>query len=322
MSRTRYPAVEAVAELIRTRTMRIDITATTGYTVRSPCLLQQLADALGTGGENGGRGIPTSRPLIAPDAWDLWADIHRTTTRWAQILGLDISRYQPEPAPPPRPRSHPAPARHIERGERCPSSDLLADQCAHCRGADLTPDLDPTAWMPPARPRQLTTIRVDQAIDDDPVTTPIGRLLHAVAIHAATARPGPRGADAVERRVREWHTRIDTLLAGVVQERGLRDAECPQCASIRPYPRNLIGPRSGPQPTTTVIEEREEEGRLVPYTVPAIVLVTREYGDVLAWLVCRACGWTKPLVDDTTQLVATSDTPESDQLDAEPKIAA
>lgn len=92
-----HPAHAAVGELIRTQTLRIDITADTHYTVRAPCLLQQLADAIATGTETGGRGVPGSRPPIALDAWDLWRHITTNTHTWAEHLGLNRRNYLQPP---------------------------------------------------------------------------------------------------------------------------------------------------------------------------------------------------------------------------------
>lgn len=89
-----HPVHEAVAALIRTQTRRIEITEAIGYTVRSACLLQQLAEAIGVGMEKtGGSGKPASRPPIAVDVWDLWVHIVHNTNAWAAHLRVDRSRY-------------------------------------------------------------------------------------------------------------------------------------------------------------------------------------------------------------------------------------
>lgn len=95
---TQHPVHEAVAALIRTQTHRVQITQTIGYTARSACLLQQLADSIGVGMEKtGGRSVPGSRPPIAVDAWDLWTHIVTSTNAWAQHLGINRERYNDSP---------------------------------------------------------------------------------------------------------------------------------------------------------------------------------------------------------------------------------
>jgi hypothetical protein len=95
---TVHPVHTAVGELIRTRTMRIQVTADVQYTVRAPCLLQQLADAVAGGLETGGRGVPGSRPPIAVDAHDLWHHIAHNTHSWAIALGINRHRYLGPPS--------------------------------------------------------------------------------------------------------------------------------------------------------------------------------------------------------------------------------
>jgi len=89
-----HKALEAVGELIKAQRMRIDITATIGYTVTAPCLLAQLAEAVAMGGEGaGGRSVPGSRPTIAVDALDLWVRVVSATHSWAQ--DCEIERREP-----------------------------------------------------------------------------------------------------------------------------------------------------------------------------------------------------------------------------------
>lgn len=86
---TNTAPIDAVAELIRTQKLRIDITPAVGYWVKAPCLLTQLRNAIAGGMETGGRGIPTSRPPIAVDALDLWREIGHNTHSWAAHMGLN-----------------------------------------------------------------------------------------------------------------------------------------------------------------------------------------------------------------------------------------
>lgn len=81
--------LEAVAELIRTQKLRIEVTASIGYWVKAPCLLTQLRQAVTLGTEGGTRGIPNSRPPIAVDALDLWHEIAHSTYAWAAHMNLN-----------------------------------------------------------------------------------------------------------------------------------------------------------------------------------------------------------------------------------------
>ncbi len=88
--------IEAVAELIRTQKLRIEVTPTIGYWVKAPCLLTQLETAKTGGMETGGRGVPASRAPIAVDAFDLWYKIWWNTHGLAAHLGLN--RTDPHPS--------------------------------------------------------------------------------------------------------------------------------------------------------------------------------------------------------------------------------
>lgn len=78
----------AVGELIKSQRLRIDVTATVSYTVKAPCLLAQLHEAIGLGSEGGSRSALGSRPNIAVDALDLWLWIVTDTHTWADALGV------------------------------------------------------------------------------------------------------------------------------------------------------------------------------------------------------------------------------------------
>lgn len=89
-----HPAHDAVAALTRQHRMTIQITPTVRYTVTAPCLLAQLADAIGVGVEHtGSPAVATSKPPISVDALDLWAEIHTSTHTWADTLPVDRRRY-------------------------------------------------------------------------------------------------------------------------------------------------------------------------------------------------------------------------------------
>lgn len=229
MPSTTTASLEAVAELIRTQRLRIDITPSVSYEVRAPCLLTQLEEAVTLGTEGGGRGVPSSRAPIAIDAADLWSKISYNTHGLAHHLGLN-------------------------RKDPTPGSS--------------------TPW--------------------------VGRLLRHVAAEAVS-RGLDKTADRIEHNARKWAAQIETMLTGRAERRALRGAECPNCTQIRPYPRRLIGPWAGPQPTNTVIDDRPGDGT---YRVPAIELVAH---NSLRWRVCRACGWNEPIVDPHPEVVYTAE---------------
>lgn len=88
--------LEAVAELIRTQKLRIEVTPSIGYWVKAPCLLTQLREAIAVGSETGGRGIPSSRAPINTDAADLWYEIVYSTFGWAAHMALNRRDPNPE----------------------------------------------------------------------------------------------------------------------------------------------------------------------------------------------------------------------------------
>jgi hypothetical protein len=93
-----HAAIDAVADLIRTRTTFIEINLETRYRVKGPCLLAMLEEAITAGSNSRTGGVPGSRPPIAVDAWDLWVSVQTSTRGWARHLGLDRSRYETDPA--------------------------------------------------------------------------------------------------------------------------------------------------------------------------------------------------------------------------------
>jgi hypothetical protein len=210
-----HAALQAVAELIRTQTLRIEYDGIPdlAYQLRAPCLLAQLAGLVGVGSESGGRGIPGPRPTINVDVLDLWVEIVTDTAGWCDLLGID-----------------------------------------------------------------RRTLRDPMPAADDVHTTPAaGKLLRSCAATAIS-----KGFDEVADRIRHnattWRHRIEALLTGHTEQRGVRGATCPECQA------------------TSVVDLRDEGDRQVRYRVPAIALVVREHqGDALRWLVCNACGWHQPL---------------------------
>lgn len=285
--------VDAVAELIRARSMRIDLFGLASYTVRAPCLLAQLADALGVGSETGGRGIPTSRPPLNADAWDLWADIATATHTWADHLGLDRRPYRPT-----------EPSRRGGATERTPAWMTT-----------LAGWLGPVAWDErpeshgelsgirshapgPVRPpaailgRPLTPLRLDPAPTAGDIP-PVGRLLRAT-LAEAIARGQADITETIGRRATTWAGRIRTQLQQLeVEERKwpLRGVACEECGA------------------TAAIEERAD-GQT--YRVPAVEARLQPLPDQddeqdgaywPCWC-CLACGanaWVQP------------DTPQDDQ---------
>jgi hypothetical protein len=133
----------------------------------------------------------------------------------------------------------------------------------------------------------------------------IGRLLRTTATHAIS-KGHTAIADRIDTSATRWADQIRTMVSGTPEVRGVRGATCPDCTQIRPYPPDLIGPRSGIQPTMWVTETRPGEGDV---RVPAIVLALRQVdGVTLRWLTCQACGWSVALdADQTTTLTWTSE---------------
>jgi hypothetical protein len=227
---TKHAALDAVNELVRPHTMRIQVTPTHHYTVHAPCLLRQLASCITLGAERGGRGIPGSRAPVNTDVLDLWHEIAHNTHAWALNIG-GIQRRDPH-------------------------------------------DTHPIPW--------------------------IGRLLRTTT-STAISKGYTDIADRIDTNAHRWADQINTIVTGTPEIRGVRGATCPECTQLRPYPLDLIGPRTGPQPTMWVVETRPGEGEV---RVPAIVLAVRQVeGTTLRWLTCLACGWSVSL--DTDQAAAT-----------------
>lgn len=100
MSRTRHPAIDAVAELIRARDQLVDTDDGRTTRIHGPCLLALLithlhASTRGTGA--GGHGASTM-PLNS-QVWDLLVEIRTNTYTWAELLGIDAARYALEDTP-------------------------------------------------------------------------------------------------------------------------------------------------------------------------------------------------------------------------------
>lgn len=92
--------LEAVKLLTEQKSMRIDLGGH-GYTVKQPCLLAQLQDAIAQGMERGGGGGgigPGAGVPISTEALDLWEKINYNTHALAQHLGLN--RRDPAPSSP------------------------------------------------------------------------------------------------------------------------------------------------------------------------------------------------------------------------------
>lgn len=287
---TIHPALEAVAELIRVQTMRIDYDGIPGlaHTLRAPSLLAQLATLTGIGTETGGRGVPGSRPTINPDAIDLWTEIVTATAHWCALLGVDRTALRAAPAP-----ERVAVDPTGRRQQRAPWPLMLDEHVAN-----VIRELPTTTQGRPTRSRL-----VDLAAPPEPnIETPaVGKLLRSCAADAIS-RGMPEVAERIRTSATSWTHRIEAMLGDPTEQRGIRGAGCPECTQVRPYPRGQIGPWAGPQPTTTVIEDREENGRQVAYRVPAIILVTREQlGETMRWLVCQACGWNRALDEAPAQ---------------------
>jgi hypothetical protein len=134
-----------------------------------------------------------------------------------------------------------------------------------------------------------------------PATPPIGKLLRAVAHEAERVARQPV-ADAITTCARRWARQIQEMLAGQPEQRGVRGATCPACA------------------TTMIWETRDDPGNRTEegkgtFATPAIVLVASQEPDEPSTLVCLACGWWSPL---GLALVDTPDQP----VDEDPAQAA
>jgi len=84
---------KAVAALLRRDQKRIDV-GPVSYTVRAPCLLRQLEEAIASSSNgHGGRTSPGTRAPLNQDALDLWTEILLSVGAWAGVLGLDRRKY-------------------------------------------------------------------------------------------------------------------------------------------------------------------------------------------------------------------------------------
>jgi hypothetical protein len=217
MSRARHPAVDAVAELIRTQAEWVD-TDDGRVRIHQPCLLQQLEERLyassgGRGGTGGGAG---TMPLNG-QAWDLLVEIRHDAYSWADLLGVDARQYA---------------AHDVPRAGK-------------------------------------------------PTTPPLGKLLRAVAVQAATTAQ-ERVADAIAHCARRWVRQIEEIVAEQPEQRDLRGVHCPGCGWERTFEKrdDLDSPRSTNGQGT--------------FWVPAVVLVLPREQHEPATVYCRACGWSAP----------------------------
>jgi hypothetical protein len=206
-----HPTLTAVSELIRPQQTTIEL-PNLRYTLKAPCLLYQLWDAVANGMERGGgRAAPESKPPIAVDSHDLYVEITRTISRWASYCHVDPSRYRADRLQPPK------------------------------RGVMPIP--------------------------------PEGHLLRAVASASIST-----GRDVFAEKIAEtatgWAKRITAMLSGEPEQRSVRGASCKACEAA------------------TVQEWRDEDGRLVSYTIPAVIITTWLEQ---RWAACLACGWTASL---------------------------
>jgi hypothetical protein len=271
MSR-QHPVHDTIAALTRVQKTRIIVNpdAPTHLQVSyspepAPCLLQQLVEELAcstSGG--GGRTIPSSRLLMATDAWDLWTQIQTSTHAWARELELDRRPYLHRvhggrrPDRPTRQRQ-PAPwfaTLAVAAGTPPEVLTQLGDRL----GAVAT-------TLPPAPARQQLADpgRLHQL-------PPAGRLLRHVAA-TATSRGLDPLADAIHRSGQRWRAQIEQMLHGVQEQRGVRGATCPACEA------------------RWVLEDRADGAT---YRLPTIILVQRQVaGEPLTWLACLACGWSR-----------------------------
>lgn len=217
MSRARHPAIDAVAELIRSR----DEWVTTDdgrVRIHQPCLLRQLEERLyaSSSGRGGGTHGAGTLPLNT-QAWDLLVEIRHNAYAWAQLLGVNASQYA---------------AHDVPRAGK-------------------------------------------------PTTPPLGKLLRAVAVQAATTAQD-RVADAIASCARRWVRLIGEIVAEQPEQRDLRGVHCPGCGWERTFEK-----RDDPD------SPRSTNGQGT-FWVPAVVLVLPREHHEPATVYCRACGWSAP----------------------------
>lgn len=246
MTRARYPAVDAVGELIRTRVEHVEDDLGVTHRLHVPCLLQLLVVHLYSSARGAGGGHSIGSVPLNTQAWDLLVEIRHNAHAWAELLGVDPKPYA----------------------------------------------------------------RADTPRAGKPVTPPIGKLLRAVAVTAATTAR-EQVADAITRCARRWATQIDEIVAGQREQRGVRGATCPACGAA------------------TVVDERDDPGSrrredgLGSFTVPAVVVIAASEAGGEATLCCLACGWTSALRDAAPAWAGWYETrPDDHRVDAEPGHAA
>jgi hypothetical protein len=124
-----------------------------------------------------------------------------------------------------------------------------------------------------------------------PTTPPIGKLLRADAVAAATTAQD-RIADVIIRGAHRWTRQIGDIIAEQPEQRDVRGANCPGCGwAITWEERDDPGSR------------RRDDGR-GRFVVPALVLVLPRDQDEERSLYCRACGWWASLGDVVIRLSA------------------
>jgi hypothetical protein len=227
VTRLRHPAVDAVADLIRTQAEWVD-TDDGRVRIHQPCLLQQLEERLyassgGRGGSGGGAG---TMPLNT-QAWDLLVEIRHDAYSWADLLGVDARQYA---------------AHDVPRAGK-------------------------------------------------PTTPPLGKLLRACAVTAATTARD-RVADAIASCARRWVRLIEEIVAEQPEQRDVRGVPCPTCDALGVHEE-----RDDPG------NRRRDDGRGV-FSVPALVLVLPRDDEEPPVVYCRACGWSASLGGTEAALAA------------------
>jgi hypothetical protein len=232
----------AIGELLRPQQLRVHYLPglpAEYYTATAPCLLAQLADAIGVGSERaGGHGAEGSRALISAEAWDLWAEVHADVHGWAAYLHIDRSPYV---------------------GDLSQKVRLAVDrqpEWTHRLAPYLHADADdaaPATAPPPAKPPLFAVNLDDQGPFAATTIPPLGYLVRAVAAQAVAANEQAI-ADRLERRAGQWAVRIRALLAASPADERVYPvpgAACPACDA------------------EVVMEERPGDGT---YRVPALIV--------------------------------------------------
>ena len=254
--------VDAVGELVKLQSRRIHYLPgddSPFYTVRAPCLLTQLHQAVrsATGGRGARRSRPGERIPLAADALDLWVEVTASAHAWADSLGVDRRPYR---------AAELAGWRYVER----------VPELTRRLWVWMGPPGGPVTAPPPGRPPATRRVRPE---DDDPLADrampPIGRLLRVVAAQCVAVR-ADEVAGRVAGRAEQWADRIRVMLAGWAPDERifpLRGVACEGCGA-----RTVVDDADGERLVRPAVEVRFQ------------VMEGRGEDDLWPYRWCLACG--------------------------------